>query len=83
MLKINIQEILKQKNMNRNQFAKLMQINYPTACKLYEGETSRISLDMLENICIVLECTPNDVLISDNVHLQQRIDGISKGDTAK
>lgn len=66
MLKINIKSKLSQKGLNKNQFAKLMQIGYPAACALYEGTTTRISFDTLENICKVLECTPNDIFISDD-----------------
>ena len=47
MLKVNIQDKLKEKNMNKNQFAKLMQIGYPAACALYDGNTSKISFDTL------------------------------------
>lgn len=89
MLKINIQDKLKEKNLNRNQFAKLMQIGYPAACALYDGTTSRISFDTLENICKVLECTPNEILTSDDPqmnHLFAYYDRLSqqlknKGDT--
>ena len=66
MLKIDIQDKLKEKGLNKNQFAKLMQIGYPAACALYDGTTTRISFDTLENICKVLECTPNDILYSDD-----------------
>lgn len=66
MLKINIQNKLKEKGLNKNQFAKLMQIGYPAACALYDGTTTRISFDTLENICRVLECTPNDIFESDD-----------------
>lgn len=66
MLKINIQHKLAEKSMNKNQFAKLMQIGYPAACALYDGTTTRISFDVLENMCKVLECTPNDIVVSDD-----------------
>lgn len=66
MLQINIQDKLKEKNMNKNQFAKLVQIGYPAACALYEGTTTRITFDVLESICRVLECTPNEIIVSDD-----------------
>ena len=66
MLKINIQNKLNEKKLNKNQFAKLMKIGFPAACALYDGTTTRISFDTLENICKVLECTPNDILSSDD-----------------
>ena len=71
MIKINIQNKLKEKNMNKNQFAKSMQIGFPAACALYDGTTTRISFDTLENICKVLECSPNEILVSDDPQMQR------------
>ena len=78
MLKINIQDKLSERKMNKNQFSKLMQIGYPAACALYDGPTTRISFDTLENICKVLNCTPNDILISDDPQLQRLLSYQSK-----
>ncbi|MGF0102056.1 helix-turn-helix domain-containing protein [Bariatricus sp. SGI.019] len=71
MLKINIQDKLKEKGLNKNQFAKLAQIGYPAACALYDGKTTKISFDTLESVCKVLECTPNDILSSDDPTYQR------------
>lgn len=71
MITINIKDKLEQKNMNKNQFAKQVQIGYPAACALYEGTTTRISFDTLERICKVLECTPNDIITTDDPELKR------------
>ena len=71
MLKINIQYKLKEKGLNKNQFAKLMQIGYPAACALYDGSTTRISFDTLENICKVLNCSPVEILESDDPQMKR------------
>ena len=71
MLKINIKDKLKEKGLNKNQFAKLMQIGYPAACALYDGTTTRISFDTLENICKVLDCSPVEILVSDDPQMQR------------
>lgn len=73
MITINIKDKLEQKNMNKNQFAKQVQIGYPAACALYEGTTTRISFDTLERICKVLECTPNDIITTDDPQLKRLI----------
>lgn len=70
-MKINIQEKLTEKGMNKNQFAKMVQIGYPAACAIYNGETTRVSFDTLEKICIVLECTPNEILSTDDPFLKR------------
>lgn len=70
-MRLNIQSKLNEKGLNKNQFAKLVQIGYPAACALYDGETTRISFDTLERVCKVLECTPNDIIISDDPQMQR------------
>ena len=52
-------------------------MGFPAACKLYEGETSRIAFDTLESLCRELHCSPNDLFISDNPEIMNYI----KGDT--
>lgn len=71
MLKINIQDKLKKKGLNKNQFAKECKIGYPAACALYDGTTTRISFDTLENICKVLDCSPVEILVSDDPQMQR------------
>ena len=71
MLKINIQNKLKEKELNKNQFAKECKIGYPAACALYDGTTTRISFDTLENICKVLDCSPVEILVSDDPQMQR------------
>ena len=62
---INVKDKMIEKKLNKNQFAKLVQIGYPAACAIYDGSTTRISFDTLESICRVLDCTPNDIFTSD------------------
>ena len=59
---------------------------------LYNGKTERIYFDTLERICKVLECTPNDIIISDDPQIQRllsyadginKITNVSKGDTTQ
>lgn len=65
-MRLNVKDKMAEKGLNRNQFAKLIQVGYPAACAIYDGETTRISFDTLDAICRVLECTPNDILISED-----------------
>ena len=78
MLKINIQDKLKEKGLNKNQFAKLMHIGYPAACALYDGTTTRISFDTLESICKVLDYSPVEILESDDPQMQRLLAYTSK-----
>lgn len=67
MITLQIKHLVDEKFQNKNQFAKAIRVGYPAACKLYDGETTRISFDTLENICIALECSPSDIFISDKI----------------
>lgn len=73
MLTINIKDKLNTIGMNKNQFAKECKIGYPAACKLYNGTTSSIRFDTLESICKTLNCTPNDIFVSDDSQVQNLI----------
>ena len=65
-MKLSIKHIMDQKNISRYQLAHIMDVTYPTVDNMYKGKTSSIKLDTLEKLCNSLECTPNDILISDN-----------------
>ncbi len=69
-MKLNIKPLVDKKGLNKNQFAKLIQVGYVAACNLYDGKTERIYFDTLERICKVLECTPNDIITSDDTQMQ-------------
>lgn len=64
-MKLNIKPLVDSKGMNRNQLSKELKIGYQAACNLYTGNVERIYFDTLENLCRVLNCTPNDILIFD------------------
>ena len=71
IMRLNIKELIDAKGLNKHQFGQLIQVGYTAACNLYNGKTERIYFDTLERICKVLECTPNDVIISDDPKIQQ------------
>ena len=57
-MKLNIKPLVDAKGLNRNQLSKELKIGYQATCNLYDGNAQRI--------CDVLECTPNDILISEH-----------------
>ena len=64
-MKLNIKSLVDAKGMNRNQLSTELKIGYQAACNLYDGNIQRIYFDTLENLCNVLDCTPNDIFIFD------------------
>lgn len=62
-MKIDIKKKLSEAGMTRYELAKKLDITYPTIDKIYKGTSTSIKLEILENICIILNCTPNDILV--------------------
>lgn len=62
-MQICIQSKLKELGMSRYELAKRIGVTYPTIDNIYKGTSTSIKLEILENICNVLNCTPNDILI--------------------
>ena len=52
---------------NINKFAKAIGVNYNPAKQLYSSETTRINFDVLTSLCDTFHCTPNDILINDDI----------------
>lgn len=65
-MRLNIKSLVDAKGMNRNQLSKELKIGYKAACNLYKGNTDRIYFDTLEQLCRVLDCTPNDILLFED-----------------
>lgn len=59
------------KKTNINAFAASIGVSHAAAKAIYNGKTSRVEFDTLEAICKVLDCTPNDILTSDNPQLKR------------
>ena len=52
------------------QLAKELKIGYKAACNLYDGTTNRIYFETLQNLCNVLDCTPNDIIAQDPIEFK-------------
>ena len=72
-MQINIKKLMDEKGITRYELAKRIGVTYPTITSLYNGTGTSIKLDILENLCIELKCTPNDIVVSDNPQLLQRL----------
>ena len=70
-MKIIIKDQLKKQNISRYELAKRIGVTYPTITNLYNGKTTSIKLEILENLCKELNCTPNDIVVSDDPQLQR------------
>ena len=63
---LNIQNILKSQGKTKYWLSKQTGIDNTSIGKMCNGETKNIRLETMEKICIALNCTPNDILVSNN-----------------
>lgn len=66
---INIKNQLDKKGISRYELAKRIGVTYPTITNLYNGKSTAIKLEILENLCKELDCTPNDIIVSDDTKI--------------
>lgn len=61
-MKVMLNEILEGKGISQNQMAKDTGISASTLRNLNHNRTTRISFEILEKICVYLDCGVEDVL---------------------
>ena len=71
-MKLNIKDKLLEKGISRYELAKRIDVTYPTITLIYNGESTSIKLDILEKICIELDCTPNDIIVIESDSQNER-----------
>lgn len=71
MISLRVNEILKEKGLTPYWLGKQTGISQNNILKICNGETSTIRFDTLEKICKALECTPNDVITTDDHQLKR------------
>lgn len=72
-MKISIQKKLEEKGISRYELANRIGVTYPTIDKIYKQKSESIKFEILESICRELNCSPNDIIISDDDQVQQLI----------
>lgn len=65
-MRLNIKDKLAEKEITRYELAKRIGVSYPTITAIFNGDSTSIKLEILEALCKELECTPNDLIVSDD-----------------
>lgn len=60
-MKLKLKELLEQENKSVYWLKHETNISHATIYKIVNNETTMISFDNIEKICMALNCTPNDV----------------------
>lgn len=70
-MRLSIQDKLKEKKLTRYELAKKIGVTYPTIDKIYKGESTSIKFDILEAICKELNCSPLEILDTDDQEMKR------------
>ena len=63
MMKLNVLELLEKRGKTKYWLYKQLGMSYQNFSKMVNNETKSIRYDNLETMCLLLKCTPNDILI--------------------
>lgn len=77
-MKISIQKKMEEKGISRYELAKRIGVTYPTIDNIYKGVSTSIKFEILEAICKELDCSPVDILESDDPQMKRILTHASK-----
>lgn len=66
MIKVNINELLNKKKKSKYWLCKMMGITSRNLNRIIKGETTSISFKYIEELCMYLDCSIDELLIIDN-----------------
>lgn len=62
IIKLNIDELLKKNNKSKYWLRQKMNITSRNLNRIIKGETNSISFKYIEEFCMFLNCTPNELI---------------------
>ncbi len=65
MVCLNVLELLQQRGRTKYWLYKQLGMSYQNFNKMVNNETQSIKLERIETLCMILECTPNDLFQID------------------
>ena len=65
MVKLNALELLEKKGRTKYWLYKQMGMSYQNFNKMLNNQTKSIQYENIETMCLLLECTPNELLVFD------------------
>ena len=65
MIKLNVLSLLEKKGKTKYWLYKQLGMSYQNFNKMINNETLSIKYSYIENICLLLDCTPNELFTID------------------
>ena len=61
--KLNLKKLMEERKKSKYWLVKKLETDYRYATKLIEGETKSITFEMIGKLCMLFECTPNELFV--------------------
>ena len=66
MIKLNVLELLQKCGQTKYWLYKQMGMSYQNYSRMINNQTKSIRYDNIEALCVIFDCTPNDLLVFDD-----------------
>ena len=63
MVRLNVLKLLEERGRTKYWLHKQLGMSYQNFCKMANNQTSSIKYEYIEAMCLLLNCTPNDLFI--------------------
>lgn len=61
MIKLRVKDLLKENNKTKYWLYKQMGMSYQNFSKMINNETKSIRYENIETLCLIFNCTPNEI----------------------
>ena len=65
MIKLNVIPLLEKKGKTKYWLYKQLGMSYQNFKRMIENETKSIQIERIETLCLLLDCTPNELFVID------------------
>ena len=65
MVRLNVLALLEKKGKSKYCLYRQLGMSYQNFSRMVNNETQSIRLERIETLCLLLECTPNDLFLID------------------
>ena len=65
MVRLNVLELLQKQGRTKYWLYKQLGMSYQNFSKMVNNVTQSIKLERIETLCMLLDCTPNDLFVID------------------
>ncbi len=74
MILLKLDELLTARNLTAYALAKKTGLHQSVISKIRRNESQALRLDVLDKLCVALECQPGDLIVSDNRITTRNVD---------